>query len=94
MQMIVDELQWIITPSGWVLCLLYLLCVPYAVNLQIASLEQSTMAAGNPCQTTPVQNIHVSVLCHCTQIEGLYNFIAVRVLIVIWYVLNKVKNSI
>ena len=57
------------------------------MSLQIPSLEQSTVAAGDPCQTTPVQNMHVSVLWRCTQIGGLYNFIAVRVLLVIWCVL-------
>ena len=51
----VSELQWIITPSGQVLRLLYIIFISYAVSLQIASLVQSmliAMAAGDASQTT------------------------------------------
>ena len=51
----VSELQWIITPFGLVLCLLYIIFISYAVSLQIASLVQSmliAMVAGDTSQTT------------------------------------------
>ena len=70
-------------------CLLYFLCTSsFAVSLQIASLAQSTlstMAAGDAQLTTPVQIMHVFVLCSTACVQ----FIPVRVLLVIWCVLIK-----
>ena len=44
----------ITTPSGWVLCFLYILCIPYAISLQTATLAWSALrvvAAGDASQT-------------------------------------------
>ena len=96
-EMMVDKLRKNITPSEWVLCLLYF--ISYAVSLQITSLVQSTlsaMAAGDASQTTPVQII----ACFCvvlfyTNCAHMCNFDSCRVFLlygVYLFIDNKVKN--
>ena len=70
--------------SGWVLCFLYILCIPHAVSLQFVTLAWSKLSA-----------MAIQIVCHVV-LHKLHvcNFdYSCRSIIVTWYVLINVAHS-